>query len=478
MLVIDQFEELWSLAPADPAALAGFAGQQQGPLIRLLLAAAGAGPITIVLTMRADFLHRAAEDSALAHSIGQHDIVVGPMSADELRQAIERPAQLAGGACAPGLADELIAQVAGRPGALPLLEYTLLELWKARRSDGMLTWEAFRALGGVEGGLAARADAILATHYSPAQQEQLQQILVRLVQPGENVADTRRRVPLADLALAGSSIEIVRELLEPLIDERLLVASKMLEEDDTRAELSTARDEPLADDESPDATNDQGLSSDDGPAVVEIAHEALIRAWPTFGRWIDAARDDLRIQLQIEAAAKEWAASGDSADFLWGGAQLARAAAWLEHTWLPLNQRDRRFLDASREHEQARAAAEAASQRERERLLAEHQAEQRHARRLRLFLAAISGLLIAALILALFAFDRRQAALRAESEAQQARAQAEDAARAVQSAADAGAALFELDRRPEQAVLLALAALPPDHGSASPLVARALYRTF
>jgi transcriptional regulator with XRE-family HTH domain len=419
VLVIDQFEELWSLAPAEQAACAAFTCEQQQPFIRLLLAAAtNSGSITIILTLRADFLHRAAEDGALARAIGQHDLVVGPMGADELRRAIERPAQLAGGALEPGLADELIAQVAGRPGALPLLEYTLLELWKGRRSDGMLTWETFHALGGVEGALAARADAILATHYSPAQQEQLRQSLVRLVQPGENVADTRRRIPLADLVLAGGGLDSVQALLKPLIDERLLVVSKM-PSDDSVEELSAASHELFIGNWSSDHKQ---LSADYGQSVVEIAHEALIRAWPTFGRWIDEAREDLRIQLQIEAAAKAWAANDQSADFLWSGLQLARAAAWLDHTWFSLNERDQRFLDASREHEQARAAAEAANQRERERLLAEHQAEQRHARRLRLFLATIGGLLVAALIFALFAFDRRQAALRAESEAQQARA--------------------------------------------------------
>ena len=88
------------------------------------------------------------------------------MTPDELRGAIEQPAEIAGGRFEPGLVDELIEHTVDRPGALPLLEYTLLELWKSREADGTITWASFRSLGGVEGTLAARADAILTDRYT------------------------------------------------------------------------------------------------------------------------------------------------------------------------------------------------------------------------------------------------------------------------------------------------------------------------
>src|SRR5262249_53260990 len=157
-------------------------------------------------TLRADFLHRAAEHPELARAVGEHDVIVSPMTADELRMAIERPAEAAGARFEPGLIAELIKQTLDRPGALPLLEYTLLELWKSKRDDGWLTWAAFDKLGGVEGAVARRADAVLAEKYTPAQQEQLRAMLLRLVQPGQGAADTRRRVRLDDLVPADRSV--------------------------------------------------------------------------------------------------------------------------------------------------------------------------------------------------------------------------------------------------------------------------------
>jgi hypothetical protein len=262
-LVVDQFEELWSLTPFE----------ERVQLINLLLTAANTRdtPLLLVLAMRADFLHQAATYPALAHSIGEHDVIVSPMTPGELSQAIARPAENAGGSFEPGLVDELIEQSLDRPGALPLLEYTLQELWK-RRVDGLMTWDAYRSLGGIEGALAARADAILAEHYKPEQQDELRRLLLRLVRPDEGVADTRRRVRLDDLVPASSSVDAVQALLKPLTDERL---------------LTTGRDT---------------ASSDE---TVEVSHEALIRAWPTFGRWIADARADLPFQLQLEDAATE-----------------------------------------------------------------------------------------------------------------------------------------------------------------------------
>jgi hypothetical protein len=311
VLVVDQAEELWTLAPTEPEAQAVFVHDQQRPFIQHLLTAIAApdAPLLVVLTMRADFLHRAAEQPDLAHAIGEHDVIVSPMSAAELRDAIVRPAEVAGGQFESGLVDELIEQTLGRVGALPLLEYTLQELWKRREPDGSLTWMAYRALGGIEGALAARADAILAERYKPEQQDDLRRLLLRLVQPGEGAADTRRRVPLDDLVPVGSSADAVQALLQPLTDERLLV-------------VTTPTDQAM-----PQAVSAQPPVVGGPSSVVELSHEALIRAWPTFGRWIADARADLRFQLQLEDAAIEWQGSGENADLLWSGLRLAQAEA-------------------------------------------------------------------------------------------------------------------------------------------------------
>src|SRR6185436_12668809 len=103
-----------TLAPAEEALRRAFIEQQQLPFIRALLSAAAApdAAILVILTLRADFLHRAAEIADLAHWIAEHDLIVSPMSAEELRRAIESPACQAGGTFEPGLVDELVEQVA------------------------------------------------------------------------------------------------------------------------------------------------------------------------------------------------------------------------------------------------------------------------------------------------------------------------------------------------------------------------------
>jgi tetratricopeptide (TPR) repeat protein len=311
--------------------------------------------VLIIMTMRADFLHRAAEYRDLARAIGDHDIIVSPLASDELRRAITGPAEAVGCDFEPGLVDELVEQVQAQPGALPLLEYALLELWKARAPGGVLTWRAYEEIGKVEGALAARADSILAASYTPEQQEQLRRALLRLVQPGEGAADTRRRTLLADLVPAGGSVAEVQALLQPLVDARLLVVT-------TNDQRSTINDEgPTVDQKTDKETRRQGdmIDSDllvspspgllvSQSSVVEVAHEALIRAWPTLGKWIGEARADIQFQIRLEEAAKEWERSGDNPDFLWSGLRLANVEAWQARARPQLNARELRFLEASR----------------------------------------------------------------------------------------------------------------------------------
>jgi hypothetical protein len=351
VVVVNQAEELWTLAPSDTTAQAAF-------IQRLLTAARSPDRrVLIILTMRADFLHRAIEHHDLAHWMGEHDVMVSPQLPDELRTAITRPAELVGGGFEHGLVDALVEQTIGRPGALPLLEYTLLELWKTRTSDGTMTWDTFKSLGGVEGGLARRADTILTKKYTLDQQTELRALLLRLVQPGEGASDTRRRVRMHDLVAVGGTVEEVRTLLKPLADERLI----------------TTGYDPASQEE-----------------TVEVLHEALIRAWPTFGSWISAARTDLRFQIQLEEATKEWVANNEDADFLWSGLRLANAEAWLNRVRPRLNMNDQRFLDASRAQRLAEIEAREAAQ----------QHELRLARRnLFISLGALAGTVIAVVVI-------------------------------------------------------------------------------
>jgi hypothetical protein len=328
VLVIDQAEELWTRTPSDPAAAEAWRDEQQQPLLRTLLTVIqnsytdSIPPVLVVLTMRADFLHRAIEDSALGPLIADHHCFVLPMPPEDLHRAIVCPAELAGGQFEPGLVDALVAETR-QPGTLPLLAYTLHQLWKTC-DDGILAWSAYHALGGVEGALAREADDLLARHYLPIEQADLRAILLRLVQPGSPGSDTRRRMRLDDLAPAGVTRATVQNRLQPLINARL---------------LTTAQD-------------------DQGQATVEVAHEALIQAWPALSAWIDAARADLRIQRQVEDAAREWQESRQHVDLLWQGLRLAQAEAWVAQARPVLLEREHQFLSASRAAEETRSQAE------------------------------------------------------------------------------------------------------------------------
>ena len=151
-MLVDQFEEVFTLCTDEAS--------RRDLIANLLHAATVAGGRTIVvLTMRADFYPRCAAYADLAAALSDHQVLVGPMTDDELRRAIERPARLAGLEPEPGLVEMLVDDIRGRPGALPLLQFALLELWR-RREAHRLTIRAYREIGEIEGALQRKADAV------------------------------------------------------------------------------------------------------------------------------------------------------------------------------------------------------------------------------------------------------------------------------------------------------------------------------
>ena len=145
VVLVNQFEEVFTQCPAERE-------PTRRAFIDTLLHAATVvgGPALVLLTMRADFLGKCASYPALAAALSDGQELVGPMKEDELRLAIERPAYLVGCEVEPGLTERLLHDVAGQPGALPFLQYTLWELWQ-RREDRRLTIAAYRGIGGVQG---------------------------------------------------------------------------------------------------------------------------------------------------------------------------------------------------------------------------------------------------------------------------------------------------------------------------------------
>ncbi|MDX6666962.1 MAG: hypothetical protein QOK04_342, partial [Solirubrobacteraceae bacterium] len=352
LVIVDQLEEVFTLC-RDEA--------ERRQLFSTLLYASSApgGRTVVIVTMRADFYARCAAYPELAQLITAQQMLVGPMDADGLRQAIQEPARRVGLELEEGLSETILADVAAEPGALPLLEHALLELWERRRGD-MLTLEGYRQAGGVDGALAQRADEIF-NELSPDQQQLARRALLRLTQPGEGTEDTRRRAARSELAPAEAedSFDVV---LGRLVDARM---------------LTTGRDET-------------------GLDVVDVSHEALIRGWPRLRQWIDADRAGLLILRRLADAAREWNALDREPAALYRGARLAAAQEWAADHSADLSQQEAEFL----------AASQAAERSERD-------AARRRTQRLRAFAVGLGAL---ALIAAASAIVALKAADRADSE--------------------------------------------------------------
>ncbi|RIK38665.1 MAG: peptidase C14, partial [Chloroflexi bacterium] len=176
VLLVDQFEEAFTLCRDDDERSAFFANL-------LYAARTPGGRCVVIVTMRADFYPHTAAWPELAQQVAHSQYLVSPLSSDGLYQAIVEPAHAVGLQFEEGLVETILADVNHQPGALPLLEHALLQLWE-QRAGSMLTLEAYRRVGGVSGALARQADAIYAG-LTPEQQELARHILLRLTQPGE-----------------------------------------------------------------------------------------------------------------------------------------------------------------------------------------------------------------------------------------------------------------------------------------------------
>lgn len=303
--IIDQAEELFALDPDQ---------EQRTKFIANLVYAASipGGSALAILTLRADFYERCAAYPALAALLARHQYLVAPMDEEDLRAAIEEPARAVGLEFESGLVDTILEDVGTEPGTLPLLEHALLELWERRRG-GMLTLEAYRESGGVQGAIAQRAETIYNAFDVP-RQAIVRQVLLRLTQPGSGTEDTRRRATLSEVAGRAEEVELVETVVRDLADARLLTTS---------ADPQT------------------------GERWVDVSHEALIRGWPRLQRWLDEDRTALRVHRRITEAAEEWARFGRDDGALYRGTRLAEASEWqIANDALP-NDLEREFLAAS-----------------------------------------------------------------------------------------------------------------------------------
>ena len=307
LLVVDQFEELFTLCK-DKA--------QRKAFVDNLLAAAcpeaggecnpGDTSTLVVLTLRADFYAQCLDIENLRAALERYQRIIGAMSQEELRRAIEQPARRGGWELEPGLVDVLLRDVGDEPGALPLLSHALLETWKRRRGR-TLTLAGYAASGRVQGAIAKTADEVYQYQLSPEQQQIARKMFLSLTELGDGIPDTRRRVALSELLSSGKTTKATQIVLKILTDARL---------------VTTFQDE------------------------AEVAHEALIREWPKLQDWLSDDRKELQVRRRLSQDSFRWIAHQYDDSYLYQGKRLAEVEDWLCTDQFELSDSERDFIIA------------------------------------------------------------------------------------------------------------------------------------
>jgi WD40 repeat protein/transcriptional regulator with XRE-family HTH domain len=362
VIVVDQFEEVFT---------AGLDSGEQRAFIAALCALAG--PAMVLLALRADFYDHALHHPGLARALQQRQVVVGPMSWDEVRRAIVEPARKARLAVDDGLVELLLrdlAPAAGaagesesrpEPGVLPLLSHALLATWLSGHS-GRLTVAGYLASGGIRDAIRRTAEAAY-EELADDQREVARQLFLRLVHVVDDAPETRAAVALSEWRDCPHRAASADAVLSRFVDQRLITV-----------DADTAR----------------------------ITHEALITAWPRLRTWIDGDREGLRTRRRITEAAQEWQKAGRDSAALLRGSPLVIARDWAAG---PVNRAS--LTPLAQEFVDAGAAQQKIHQ----------EAERKRTRRLRRLVATLTVAVLATVTLAGYAFQQREAATSARDNA-------------------------------------------------------------
>lgn len=356
LVVVDQFEEALT-APAD---------RRDRVLAHL---AELARTTLVVVALRADFYQAAAGEQVLLTALRHNQVLLGPMTAEELSEAVLGPARRVGAVVEEGLVDLVLADLApgGRagfahdPGALPLLSYALLVAWE-RAGRNQITIADYRAVGGLRGAVLQAAERLYQS-LPPAEQDLARQLFSRLVRVEADGPPTRRRATRSELLESGDP---ERDRSAAAVLERFVAARLLTSDTDT----------------------------------VEISHEALLGAWPRLAEWVEADREWLHLHQQLSEAARVWDTTGRDDSLLWRGGRLEAASQQARDQGRDLSRLEDEFL--------ARSTAQQEDERRYER---------RRTRRTQQLLGAVAVLAAGAVALAAVAVTSRSDAVRARDEA-------------------------------------------------------------
>ncbi len=365
LVVVDQFEETFTLCRDET--------ERRAFIDNLLTAASSelAGPTVVVIVLRADFYGHCAQYANLREALANRQEFIGPMTQEELQRAIEEPARGGDWEFEPGLVDMLLQEVGEEPGALPLLSHALLETWKRRRGR-MMTFTGYAESGGIRGAIAKTAERVY-WRMSPEEQAITRNLFLRLTELGEGTdeggmpsPDTRRRVMLTELLPGAKEVPEARIAIEEVL--QILVEARL---------ITTAEE------------------------TAEVAHEALIREWPTLREWLNEDREGLLLHRHLTETAQEWERLERVPSELYRGKRLTQVLEWSWDHRDELNALEKEFLDASLADRRARQAAEE------ERQAKEAALERRSRNFLRALVGVFAVATVVAVFLSIFAFNQQ-----------------------------------------------------------------------
>jgi len=305
LLYVDQFEELYTLVESEEDR-DGFATALAGAAVD------AATPVRVTLSMRSDFLDRVAENTALMNVVTRDLTILQQPGIEGLRDAIIRPAALAGFSFEDvAMVEQMVASLADEAAALPLLQFAAQKLWETRdKRTKLLTSAAYQEMGGVEGALVRHADSVIQSMSSNDRQA-TRSLFQRLVTP----EGTRAVLSLGEIMGLFKTPKEAQRILNTLTEARLLVVQTFGEE---------AVD-----------------------ARVEIVHESLITRWQTLRRWLDESHEDSAMLSQLREAARQWEARGRPTGLLWSGDAVDEARRWRRRSQAVITPLEDAFLTAA-----------------------------------------------------------------------------------------------------------------------------------
>jgi hypothetical protein len=308
VLIIDQFEEIFTQTSSEPERRAFFAN--------LLRAADLVSPkLAIVVVLRADFYSKLVSYPSLANRITACQVFVTSMSESDLWHAVTGPAVRSGFRFEEGLVDKLLWEMRENTAALPMLQQTLLELWE-RREGATLTVSAYQAIGGVKGAIANWAESVF-EKLNTTRRDLARHVLVELVQPDAGSGNTRRHLLQSEINFSRYRASEIEEVVEQLIQNRLL-------------------------------TTDRDPSTQE--RFVEIAHESLLHEWPRFRNWLEESRASRMIYIRLQERMNVWERFRRDPGSLLRGAELEEVERWSREHGGELSSREKEYLEASIKH--------------------------------------------------------------------------------------------------------------------------------